>query len=119
MSQPTTEHPHLKPKELRRISYKQGLARIRASLSATDKAQSKLIHTPLLDKVSGLLSRTLFRPLGLLLGGLIALVGSSYLLYASHQYGFQYNYLVVLGLFVIGLVLGTILDVLAKLFTRR
>src|SRR3712207_7384139 len=62
---------------------------------------------------------TLFPYTTLFRSGLCALVGTSAYLFIARHYGFEYNYLVWLLLFVGGFALGLLLELLVALATRR
>jgi hypothetical protein len=100
---------------LKNQTYDRSLQRIQSRLSKPEKALSKLIHRPIVDKVSAATGKTLVRPSGVLGGGLLALAGSSYLLISSNHFGFHYNYFVFFILFAIGFVLGTLAELIIKL----
>lgn len=108
-------------RELKKITFKRELRHIQRRESAPDRALSKVIHQPVVRAVSDAASRTVSRPSGLLGGGIVAFLGTSGYLYVAKHYGFEYNYLIFLGLFVGGFALGLIFEVLAwfVLFSKR
>jgi len=91
-------------------TYRRSLERVRSKLSRTEKIGSKIIHQPVVDTVSNGLAKTAARPSGILGGGLVALIGSSFLLYMSKHYGFTYNFFIFFVLLAAGFVLGVTLE---------
>lgn len=96
--------------DLAQATLQRELTHIRRHLSAPQKRLSKIIHRPVVSKVSEVSGKTIGRPSGMLGGGILAFVGClSYLYLANHQ-GFRYNYGVFLVLFIGGFVLGVVLE---------
>jgi len=98
-------------KELKNEAFQRALNRTRKHLSAPDRGLSKAIHQPVIDAISKAAEKTIVRPTGVLTGSIVALVGSSYVLYTAKHYGFTYNYLIVFVLFVGGYVVGLLLEI--------
>jgi hypothetical protein len=88
-------------------------------LSKPEQALSKLIHQPVVEKLSNVGAQTVGRPSGILGGGFAALVGGSLVLFISRQYGFEYNYLLFAALFIAGFALGILFELLFRLLKRR
>jgi hypothetical protein len=105
-------------RELKQVAYTRGMERIRSNLSAPERAFSKLVHNPAVDAVSNGVGRTLARPSGILAGALAALIGSTLLVYFSRHYGFTYNYLIFVLLYIGGYALGLVIEGCLKLFRR-
>ncbi len=104
-----TDH-HLVSSELKTEALQRGLRRVRKHLSPVDKGLSKIVHAPVVDAVSKVGEKTIARPKGILTGSIVALIGSSWVLYSAKHYGFSYNYWIVLILFVGGYAVGLILE---------
>jgi len=99
-------------KELKTEALRRSLRHTRKHLPAPDRALSKVIHQPVIDVISKVGGSTIARPSGVLTGSIIALLGSSYLLYSAKHYGFTYNYLVIFILFGGGWALGLVIELL-------
>ncbi|OGM68935.1 hypothetical protein A2975_00640 [Candidatus Woesebacteria bacterium RIFCSPLOWO2_01_FULL_44_14] len=114
---------YLANKELKTEALRRSLRRVRKHLRAPDRALSKVVHQPVVDAFSKVGANTIARPSGILAGSIIALLGSSYLLYTAKHYGFSYNYLVIFLLFGGGWALGLILEFIIygfrKIFVRK
>jgi ABC-type uncharacterized transport system permease subunit len=49
----------------------------------------------------------------------LALVGSSYLLYAAKHYGYRYNFFAFFLLFIIGFAAGILLEAIIRLLRHK
>lgn len=106
-------------KDLKNLTFNRTLVRIRKRLNRPEKALSAIIHQPAVDKVSEIAANTIARPTGLFGGGLLALVGTSTVLYLTRKHGYEFNYLVFVMLFVAGFAIGSLLELIVKLALRR
>lgn len=104
---------------LKSTAYNRTLAKIQLRLSKPSKSFSKVVHSPIIDNVSNITAQTVARPNGILGGSVMAFVGSCVLLYFSKHYGFRYNYLVAFGLFVVGYLLGSLIEIIVWTFYSR
>ncbi len=96
----------------RKTAYKQILTKVRQHLSKPERAFSKLIHQPTIEKVSEASSKTVARPSGILGGGLVAFFGSLLLIYLARRYGFEYSYTIYLVTYIGGFFAGVGLELL-------
>ena len=87
------------------------------SARAADRALSRIIHQPVVSRLSEGVGQSLTRPSGLLGGSLVAFLGSSGYLYLARHIGFTYNYSVFWLLLVGGFVFGIGLEMLVWLLT--
>lgn len=99
-------------RELKTEALRRTLQRTRKHLGGPNRALSKAVHQPVIDAISKVGANTIARPSGILAGSIIALLGSSYLLYTAKHYGFTYNYLVIFLLFGGGYAIGLILELI-------
>jgi len=104
---------------LKATAYAKTLARIQHKLPTYKRSFSRLAHNPVVDKVSAVSAQTVARPSGILGGGLCAFLGSLIALYYSKHYGFKYNYLLLLMLFVAGYLVGASLELVVWVFYSR
>lgn len=105
-------------KELKTDAYNRTLKRIRTHLSGPDRLMSKVVHQPLVEKVSNVTARTAARPSAFLGGSLLALISSAALVYLSRHYGFTYNYAVIFIAFAAGFIVALAIEFLFKLVKR-
>ena len=110
----TKRHPVLVNKQLKDMAYSRAMTRVRKHLSIPSRAFSKVVHSKSLEKPSEVIGNTVARPSGMLGGAFVAAIGSSILLWVTKHYGYEYNYLAVILLFVIGLTLGLAIEMLWK-----
>ncbi len=113
------QHPVLIRKDIKEMQFVRAMTRVHKKLSRPSRAFSKVIHISAVDKSSEFVSKTIARPSGMLAGSVLAFVGTSILLWVTKFNGYEYNYLVVIMLFVGGLIVGTLGEGLWRLIRRR
>lgn len=106
-------------RELKDMAFKRSLSTARRHMNAPSRTMSKIIHQPVVEKVSDAASVTVARPSGILGGGAFALIGSIILLWTTKHYGYKYNYLVFFMLFICGFIIGMITELVIHYFIRR
>lgn len=94
------------------------LSAVRHQLTPSEKSFSKVIHNPIISKVSEVTAKTLARPYAILSGSLIACIGSAFYIYYTRHLGYRYNYFVPILLFFAGLIVSIAVEILYK-FTQR
>lgn len=99
-------------KELKTHALHTVLNQARKHLSKPQRSFSRFIHAPVVDAASSVAEKTVARPAGLLAGSLCALIGSSIVLYMSKHYGFEYNLLLFIILFIGGFAFGSLVELL-------
>lgn len=112
-------HHHVDQKKLKADAYRKTMNSVREKLSKPNQVFSKAIHNNTVEKISEVGGSTVARPSGILGGGIVALVGSAFLLYMAKQYGFEYNYLVFFLLFVGGFFIGMVGELLVRSVLRK
>jgi hypothetical protein len=112
-------HPVIINKQLKDMAFSRSMTRTRKKLSKPSRAFSKVIHAPIVDKSSEFVGKTVARPSGMLTGAFLAFIGTSALLWITKYYGYTYNYLLVILLFVGGMVLGLALEGLYKVLRKK
>ena len=116
---PPAQHQTVINRELKLVALSRTLSQIRRHLSKPDKAFSKVIHQPTIDKLSRISEKTIARPYGILVAGIVALVGSSVLLFAAKHYGFRYNLSVFFILLIAGYLGGLLLEAIVRMVKKR
>lgn len=104
--EPTDDRPLFIDKAIKTLRMKQNLAHVQNRLKPAEKGFSKVIHQPLVQRVSETSAKTITRPSGMLGGGLVAFVGSLGYLWLTRHYGLDYNYVFFLIFFATGFLLG-------------
>lgn len=104
---------------VKEASRRRVMKRVQKQLRPDERAFSKFTHNPTVDAVSRAAEKTVARPSGLFTGGLIALIGSSAYLWIARYYGYEYNYLLFLLLFVVGFAIGVVLELFWHAVRRK
>lgn len=106
-------------KQLKTMAYDRLLNRARKQLNPLEKPLSKLMHQPIVDKLSETTAQTVGRPSGILGGGLLALIGTAAYYYICRHYGYSYNYFVFIFLLSLGFFAGWLSEVLLKILRKK
>ena len=104
--------------ELKDMMFTRTLNRVQRQLSPGQRVFSKTIHSNVVEKASNIGEKTIARPIGIIFGGIFALLGSVFSAYLAKQFGMKYNPIVFCILFVGGYLIGSILELLYKLIRR-
>ncbi len=112
------QHPAMIGKHLKDMAFSRALTRARKKLSTPSRVFSRFVHLAPIDKASEVLGKTVARPSGMLGGAIIAFLGTSALLWITRHYGYEYNYLLVIILFAMGMAVGLLGEVLLKAFRK-
>lgn len=105
-------------RELKSQAYKETMRKVRRHLSPANRSFSKFIHQPAVDAVSEFSAKTVARPSAILGGGIVALLGSGFILFMAKYYGFRYNFFVYIGLLAVGFVAGVLIELLVRAVHR-
>lgn len=95
------------------------LDKIQRNLGPYQKFFSRFIHSRFIEQISDVLEKTLARPSGLLVGGLVFLLTNVIILIICKYYGYEYNYFIGLISFPFGFVFGLVIELFSKLFNRK
>lgn len=110
--------PLLVQKELKNITFKKTLKNVQKKLPATERTFSKVVHSPIVDKISAVGEKTVARPIGILGGGALALLGSIFATYFSRRFGMSYNIFMFVIFFTVGYALTTIFELIYRGFVK-
>lgn len=102
----TDDRPLLIDKAAKTIRLKRNLGQVQSKLKPAEKSFSKLVHQPLVQKVSETSAKTVARPSGVLGGGVVAFVGSLGYFWLTHYYSLPYNYIFFVVFFIGGFLVG-------------
>lgn len=105
--------------ELKDMAYRRTLKRVQNKLPAPARAFSKVVHNRGVEAVSEVVGKTVARPSGILSGGIFAFLGSSLLLWIARHYGYEYNYFVLVLIFIGGFFVGLLVEMGLRLANRR
>lgn len=91
-------------------AYKKTLKSVRHKLPRRQRAFSKVIHQPTVEKISEVGSKTVARPSALLSAGFFAFIGTTAIVWISRYYGFRYNFFVYIVLLIGGFLFGLLAE---------
>lgn len=117
--QQVKNHPMIVNAQLKDMAFARAMTRTRKRLSPISRGFSKVIHASVIDKPSEFIGKTIARPQGMLWGAVFAFIGTSVLLWITRHYGYEYNYLLAIILFIAGAVIGTTVEGLVYLLKSK
>jgi hypothetical protein len=117
-SEQVNQGPQFKTKELKLDAYRKTIRQVQTSLNPIPRAFSKIAHQPAIEKISDISAQTIARPWGVLIGGVVALLGSFFVIVVSRKIGFEYNYSVILILYIAGYSAGSVYELARKSLKR-
>ena len=115
----TTPSQTFVSRELKEMALRRNLNNARRAMNSPERVLSKVMHNKVVESVSDAASSTVARPSGILGGGIFALLGTSILLWTVKHYGYTFNYLMFLLLFVGGFAVGLIVEFVLHFLLRK
>ncbi|MBA2278947.1 hypothetical protein H0V99_00710 [Candidatus Saccharibacteria bacterium] len=113
------EQPAYINRELKNIAYQRTLKRARSHMSPPARVLSRIMHNPAVEAISEAGGKTVARPSGVLAGGIMAFLGSSASLWIARHYGYEFNFLLFVLLFLAGFFIGLVVEFLVRVLLRR
>lgn len=106
-------------KKEKNAAYKKHMKQIQAELPPTERAFSKFIHAPVVEKTSEVIGSTVARPNAILSGAVVAffLVLAVYLV--AKTLGYVLSGFETIGAFIVGWVIGVLYDYFRVLITGK
>ena len=98
--------------------YKKEIKSVQSHLPRGSRVFSKIVHNPVIEKVSDVTAVTIFRPSALIGGSLAGLIFGIAIYVAAQYYGYIMPNWILVALLIAGALLGLILEAFAKLLTR-
>lgn len=108
--EPTSSGVRKVTKKQKEAEYKKTMTAIRSEMSAPSRAFSKLIHAPVIEKTSEVVGATIARPNAILAGSITAFLAVSVIYIVAKQYGYVLSGFESIGTFIIGWLIGVIID---------
>jgi hypothetical protein len=105
--------------DLRNQALKSNLKKVQKELSSSEKRFSRMVHNPSVEMISEAASKTIARPSGLLFGGIFALVSNVVVLFVIRYYGYEYNYLIGAGSFIVGFFFGLVIEFIYRKLVKH
>jgi hypothetical protein len=116
---PEDDRPYLIDNAVKMHRLRKNLAHVQHKLRPGERQFSKVVHQPLVRRVSEVASTSVARPSGILGGGIFAFLGSSIYLYLARSADIRYNFTFFIGFFVGGFILGLLVEYLVSRLRRR
>ena len=101
------------------IAYKKHMAQVQAELPPAQRAFSKVIHAPAVEKSSEFIGATVARPNAILSGGIVAFVVVLAVYLIAKNLGYVLSGFETIGAFIIGWVIGVLYDYFRVLVTGK
>jgi len=106
-------------KKERDASYKHHMKQLQSELPAPQRAFSKFIHNPIVEKTSDAVGNTVARPNAILAGALVAFVLVLAVYVVSKFYGYTLSGFETIGAFIVGWILGILYDFFRVMITGK
>jgi hypothetical protein len=103
----------------RKESYNHTMQSVRNEMSAPERAFSKVIHNPVVERASEVVGSTVARPNAILSGSLFAGLATLILYLTARHYGFELRGAETIITFVLGWAAGILFDILRGMFTGK
>ena len=101
------------------VSYKRHMKQLHTELKPTQRAFSKIIHNPIIEKTSEIIGGTIARPNAILSGAMVAFFLVLGVYVVSKYYGYTLSGFESIGAFVVGWVIGLLYDFLKVMVTGK
>lgn len=106
-------------KKERNASYKHHMKQLQSELKPGQRAFSKFIHNPVVEKTSEVVGSTVARPNAVLAGAVTAFVLVLAVYVVAKFYGYPLSGFETIGAFIVGWVLGMLYDFLKVMITGK
>lgn len=106
-------------KKEREASYKQHMKQLQAELPPVQRAFSKVIHSPVVEKTSEAIGNTVARPNAILSGAFVAFILVLGVYLVSKYYGYTLSGFESIGAFIAGWILGLLYDFFKVMITGK
>lgn len=106
-------------KKEREASYKHHMKQLQSELSPTQRAFSKVIHNPVIEKTSEVVGSTIARPNAILAGAVVAFFLVLGVYVVSKFYGYTLSGFETIGAFIVGWILGILYDFFKVMLTGK
>ncbi len=106
-------------KKVRKESYEKHLATLQAELPPAQRAFSKVIHNPIVEKTSEVVGSSIARPNAILAGAVVAFFAVLAVYLTAKHFGYALSGFETIGAFIIGWVLGILYDFFKVMITGK
>lgn len=118
-SSPAKRRHGVVSKKERDASYKHHMKQLQSELKPTQRAFSKFIHNPVVEKTSDVVGNTIARPNAVLSGAVVAFVLVLAVYLISKFYGYTLSGFETIGAFIVGWILGILYDFFKVMITGK
>lgn len=118
-SSPAQRRHGVVSKKERQKSYEHNLKQIRDEMPAAQRGFSKVIHNPVVEKVSEVAGATVARPNSILAGAIVAFFAVLAVYLIAKHYGYPLSGFETIGAFIAGWVIGTLYDFFRVMITGK
>jgi hypothetical protein len=106
-------------KKEKNASYKKHMAQVQAELPPVQRAFSKVIHAPIVEKSSEFIGATIARPNAILSGAVVAFILVLAVYVIAKNLGYVLSGFETIGAFIIGWVIGILYDYFRIMITGK
>lgn len=114
--EPESANAYWFSQEYRSVAYKQILNRTQQHLTKSQKALSKLVHQPTVEKLSDIGGKTVARPSGVLIGSIFSFVSSLAVYAIAKRNGYDMTYSIIMISFLGGFIVGVAVEFAYRAF---
>jgi len=118
-SSPAKRRHGVVSKKEREASYKHHMKQLQSELTPSQRAFSKFIHNPVVEKTSDAVGATIARPNAILAGAVVAFFLVLGVYVVSKFYGYTLSGFETIGAFIVGWVLGLLYDFFKVMITGK
>ncbi len=118
-SAPAKQRHGVVNKKQKKASYKQHMSKLQAELPPSQRAFSKVIHNPIVEKTSDVVGGTIARPNAILSGAVVAFIAVLAVYLIAKHYGYVLSGFETIGAFIVGWVLGLLYDFFKVMITGK
>ena len=106
-------------KKEKKASFNKHMAHVQSELPAPQRAFSKLIHSPAVEKTSEVVGGTIARPNAILSGAVVAFVLVLGVYLVAKHFGYVLSGFETIGAFIVGWIIGVLYDYIRALVTGK
>lgn len=107
------------PKREKKASFDKHMQQVRAEMTAPERAFSKFIHAPIVEKASETVGATIARPNAVLAGSVTAFILVLGVYIVAKTFGYVLSGFETIGAFIIGWVIGILYDYFRIMITGK
>lgn len=118
-SSPAKRRHGVVSKKERQASYNKHMKTLQSELPPAQRAFSKVIHNPVVEKTSEVVGSTVARPNAILAGAIVAFIAVLAVYLTAKHFGYVLSGFETIGAFIVGWVLGLLYDFFRVMVTGK